>query len=106
MNTNKAPKIRAIYNSKRFEVRKIYPENLNHSNDAEMPIESGLEVVDHEGAVQVTHWTYEDADALTQALKHLRKTRAAKWEIDLYLENATALGEFPISFKDTEIPSY
>ena len=103
MDTTRAPKIRTIYTSKRFEVRKIYPENLNHSDDAEMQIESGLEVIDHEGAFQVTHWTYEEADALSQALKHLRRIRSAKWEIDLYLENAIGLGEFQIDSETTEL---
>lgn len=97
MNNNNAPKIRAIYTSKRFEIRKIYPQNLDHSTDASMPIESGFEVVDYEGAFQVTYCTDQDADALSLALKTLRKLRASKSEIDNYLELAVTSNVFELS---------
>ncbi len=97
MNNNNAPKIRAIYTSKRFEIKKIYTENLDHSTDASMPIESGFEVVDYEGAFQVTYCTDQDADALSLALKTLRKLRASKSEIDNYLELAVTSSVFEIS---------
>ena len=97
MNNNNAPKIRAIYTSKRFEIRKIYPQNLDHSTDASMPIESGFEVVDYEGAFQVTYCTDQDADALTLALKTLRRLRASKSEIDNYLELAVTSSVFELS---------
>ncbi len=97
MNNNNAPKIRAIYTPKRFEIRKIYPQNLDHSTDASMPIEAGFEVVDYEGAFQVTYCTDQDADALSRALKTLRKLRVSKSEIDNYLELAVTSNVFDLS---------
>jgi hypothetical protein len=94
---NKAPKMRAIYTSKRFEIKKVYTQNLDHSSDASMPIESGFEILDYEGALQVTYCTDIDADALTQALKTLRKLRASKSEIDNYLELAVTSDVYELS---------
>jgi hypothetical protein len=94
---NKAPKMRAIYTSKRFEIKKVYTQNLDHSADASMPIESGFEILDYEGALQVTYCTDIDADALTQALKTLRKLRASKSEIDNYLELAVTSDVYELS---------
>jgi len=94
---NKAPKMRAIYTSNRFEIKKVYTQNLDHSTDASIPIESGFEILDYEGAIQVTYCTDIDADALTQALKILRKLRASKSEIDTYLELAVTSNVFDLS---------
>lgn len=96
MNNHKAPQMRAIYKSKRFRIKKVYPQNLDHSADAEMPIESGFEIIDHEGSIPVAYCTDADADALSEALKYLRKTRATTLEIDQYIERSVTSETFEI----------